>query len=111
MKKALVSHNRFVTDVVKIGEEFEIVESEHFKWLLCPDEVTSVGWIYEDSSFKKVIIEDTHHSRVISRLIAYGSITDQLAMQYDDAINGTTTWIDHIKNVKATTPRPGDLLP
>ena len=36
----------------------------------------------------------------------YASIGDQLAMQYKDAINGTTTWKDHIAAVKAKYPKP-----
>ena len=37
---------------------------------------------------------------------AYGSISDQLDMQYWDNVNGTTTWKDHIAQVKADNPKP-----
>ena len=37
---------------------------------------------------------------------AYGSIADQLDMQYWDAINGTTTWKDHVATVKSDNPKP-----
>tara|TARA_Y100000401_G_scaffold114505_1_gene116632 strand:+ start:174 stop:497 length:324 start_codon:yes stop_codon:yes gene_type:complete len=37
---------------------------------------------------------------------AYGSIGDQLDMQYKDAVNGTTTWLDHIAAVKAKYQKP-----
>jgi hypothetical protein len=37
---------------------------------------------------------------------AYGSIGDQLDMQYHDSVNGTTTWQDHIAAVKAKYPKP-----
>ena len=40
------------------------------------------------------------------RQIAYGSIADQLDMQYWDSVNGTTTWKDHIAQVKADNPKP-----
>ena len=40
------------------------------------------------------------------RLEAYGSINSQLDMQYWDAVNGTTTWKDHIAQVKADIPKP-----
>ena len=40
------------------------------------------------------------------RAAAYGSIGDQLDMQYWDAVNGTTTWKDHIAAVKAKYPKP-----
>ena len=36
----------------------------------------------------------------------YASIGDQLDMQYKEAINGTTTWKDHIAAVKAKYPTP-----
>jgi len=36
----------------------------------------------------------------------YASWGDQLDMQYKDAINGTTTWKDHIAAVKAKYPKP-----
>ena len=41
-----------------------------------------------------------------ARQEAYGSIADQLDMQYWDAVNGTTTWKDHIAKVKADNPKP-----
>ena len=36
----------------------------------------------------------------------YASVGDQLDMQYKDAVNGTTTWKDHIAAVKAKYPKP-----
>ena len=36
----------------------------------------------------------------------YLPIGDQLDMQYKDAVNGTTTWKDHIAAVKAKYPKP-----
>ena len=41
-----------------------------------------------------------------SRQEAYGSIADQLDMQYWDNVNGTTTWKDHIAQVKSDNPKP-----
>ena len=40
------------------------------------------------------------------REVAYASIQDQLDMQYWDNVNGTTTWKDHIAQVKADNPKP-----
>jgi len=39
------------------------------------------------------------------RIAGYGSIGDQLDMQYKDALNGTTTWVDHIAAVKAANQK------
>ena len=41
-----------------------------------------------------------------NRQSAYASIQDQLDMQYWDAVNGTTTWKDHITQVKSDNPKP-----
>ena len=41
-----------------------------------------------------------------ARQEAYGFIGDQLDMQYKDAVNGTTTWKDHIAKVKSDNPKP-----
>ena len=40
-----------------------------------------------------------------ARQEAYGSIADQLDMQYWDNVNGTTTWKDHIAKVKSDNPK------
>ena len=42
----------------------------------------------------------------VARQAAYASIQDQLDMQYWDNVNGTTTWKDHIAQVKADNPKP-----
>jgi len=39
------------------------------------------------------------------RIAGYGPIGDQLDMQYKDALNGTTTWVDHIAAVKAANSK------
>jgi len=41
-----------------------------------------------------------------ARLNAYGSWQEQLDMQYWDSVNGTTTWKDHIAQVKSDNPKP-----
>ena len=41
-----------------------------------------------------------------ARQEAYGSIAEQLDMQYWDLVNDTTTWKDHIAQVKADNPKP-----
>ncbi len=40
------------------------------------------------------------------RAEAFASVGDQLDMQYKDAVNGTTTWKDHVAAVKAKYPKP-----
>ena len=41
-----------------------------------------------------------------ARAGAYAPVRDQLDMQYWDAVNGTTTWRDHVAAVKAAHPEP-----
>ena len=41
-----------------------------------------------------------------NRREGYGNIEDQLDMQYWDSVNGTTTWADHIAQVKSDNPKP-----
>ena len=41
-----------------------------------------------------------------ARKEAYGSIADQLDMMYWDNVNETTTWKDHIAQVKSDNPKP-----
>ena len=49
---------------------------------------------------------DQQFGYVQARQEAYGSIGDQLDMQYKDAVNGTTTWKDHVAQVKSDNPKP-----
>ena len=41
-----------------------------------------------------------------ARQQAYGSVQDQLDMQYWDSVNDTTIWADHIAQVKSDNPKP-----
>ena len=39
------------------------------------------------------------------RAAEYKPLAEQLDMQYHDSQNGTETWLDHIKEVKAKYPK------
>ena len=41
-----------------------------------------------------------------ARQEAYGDLASQLDMQYWDLVNDTTTWKDHIAQVKSDNPKP-----
>ena len=41
-----------------------------------------------------------------ARQEAYGSIGDQLDMMYKDEVDGTTTWKNHVAQVKSDNPKP-----
>jgi hypothetical protein len=49
---------------------------------------------------------DQQFGYIQARQEAYGSITDQLDMQYWDSVNSTTTWKDHVEQVKSDNPKP-----
>ena len=50
--------------------------------------------------------EEQQFGYIQARQEAYGSLSDQLDMQYWDAVNDTTTWKDHIAKVKTDNPKP-----
>ena len=43
-----------------------------------------------------------------ARATAYAPLSEQLDMQYWDAINNTETWLDHIRSVKEAHPKEGE---
>ena len=68
---------------------------------------------YSDSDYAQAKIdlgnskwEEQQFGYIQARQEAYGSIGDQLDMQYKDAVDGTTTWKDHIAKVKSDNPKP-----
>ena len=49
---------------------------------------------------------DQQFGYIQARQDAYGSVQDQLDMQYWDEVNSTTVWKDHVAKVKADNPKP-----
>ena len=49
---------------------------------------------------------DQQFGYIQARQEGYGSIAEQLDMMYWDGVNGTTTWADHIAQVKSDNPKP-----
>ena len=49
---------------------------------------------------------DQQFGYIQARQEAYGSIGDQLDMMYKDEVNSTTTWKDHVAQVKSDNPKP-----
>ena len=49
---------------------------------------------------------DQQEGYILARQQAYGSIANQLDMQYWDQVNSTTVWKDHIATVKSDNPKP-----
>ena len=109
MSKYALIGNGIITDVAATeSDKFEIKESPEMFWMKCPNEVFNDGtWAFENDSFTKISTEIQNKKQAdIARTVAYGDIGDQLAMMYADQLNGTTTWLDHINNVRDTTVSP-----
>ena len=105
--------NGALSDFVDEADKFEIYEGADAtdKWMEVPDDAT-----FEHKMVNGVVIhhneqEDLREEAVVDRRNAYGGIDEQLDMQYKDLLNGTTTWKDHVANVKATTTKPSTIAP
>ena len=68
---------------------------------------------FSDSDYEQAIedkknnlLHEYNFGYIQARQEGYGSIAEQLDMQYWDLINDTTTWKDHIAQVKANNPKP-----
>ena len=66
-----------------------------------------------DDDFEQMVIDcanskfdQQENGYKTARQEAYGSWQQQMDMQYWDSVNGTTTWADHIAQVKADYPKP-----
>ena len=55
---------------------------------------------------KNSLLDDYNFAYIQARQEAYGSVQDQLDLQYWDSVNNTTLWADHIAQVKADNPKP-----
>ena len=51
-------------------------------------------------------LEERQNAVRATRRNAYGDLGSQLDMQYHDNVDGTTTWKDHVANVKTANPIP-----
>lgn len=69
-------------------------------------EYTDVEYEQAVNDLAKLKLKQQDNDYKIARQEAYGSIADQLDMQYWDLVNGTTTWKDHITQVKSDNPKP-----
>ena len=70
---------------------------------------------FTDSDYDQAIVDlanskfdQQENGYKTARQEEYGSIQDQLDMQYWDGVNGTTVWADHIAQVKSDNPKPSE---
>ena len=72
---------------------------------LTADEIEATLNTWAENERARQLDEEANGYKV-ARQKAYGSIADQLDMQYWDSVNGTTTWKNHIAKVKSDNPKP-----
>lgn len=107
-KKCLVTFQGTIMEIVDPGQEYEIYTGEGAtsKWVDCSNDSVTLDWIMKDGAFVERDAPPVNYT--VRRQVAYGSIGEQLDMQYRDAVNGTTEWKDHIAAVKAANAAPSE---
>ena len=105
--------NGALSDFVDEADKFEIYEGAdaNCKWMEVPDDASFEHFMCNGVVIHHHETEDLRDEANVDRRNAYGSMTEQLDMQYKDQINGTTTWKDFVANVKATTTKPSTIPP
>ena len=100
-KSCLVDYRGFITDIVDVGDEFEVYQGDdaQVRWVICDDDnVTNLWVLYNGEFFNS---EDRlERNQQMKRKVEYGQVEDQLDMMYWDQVNGTTKWRDSITAVK-----------
>jgi len=97
-KKALIHGTR----ICQI-EDTEFPVSADLSWVDVADNTTTQD-TYVDG--KVVTYVEPTPTVNQARRAGYGSVEDQLDMQYWDLVDGTTTFKDHIAKVKSDNPKP-----
>ena len=59
-----------------------------------------------DTEAAKILYQKQRTGEAGTTDTIYLPLAEQLDMQYWDAVNGTTTWKDHVAAVKAKYPKP-----
>lgn len=100
-----------LTDICDEEDKFEIFEGPDadLKWVPVPDDTTYEHFMVNGVTVHRDETEDLRVKANVERMLAYGDMGEQMDMRYKDEINGTTTWKDHIANVKATTTKPSTI--
>lgn len=90
----------------------EVESQKPLKKVTVSDGVT-VETEYSEDEYELLIVEQgkgkldaQENGYKNDRAFAYGSLESQLDMQFHDAQDGTTTWVDHVAQVKADYPKP-----
>jgi|TARA_B100000073_G_scaffold63025_1_gene46628 hypothetical protein len=103
--------NGQLTDICEEEDKFEIYEGPdaELKWVQVPDDCTYEHFMVNGVCVHRDDTEDLREKAIVERMLAYGPIGEQMDMQFRDSRDGTTTWKDHVANVKATTTAPSSI--
>ena len=90
---------------VRLSVVHTIDDFDNIEWGL-----TEAGEVYSDIPTKaevntKWVAMKTRDNHIVPRIEAYPTVEKQMDMQYEDAVNGTTTWKDAIAQVKTDNPK------
>jgi len=116
MKKALISYQGWVSQIVEPGEDYEIYNGPDatIQWIDAPDEIT-LDWTLEWSPTQEQMVwverDGPFTDNGVARSVAYGQVGAQLDMIYHELMEtGTLSangpWAQHISNVKSVIPKP-----
>lgn len=117
MKKALVSYQGFVSQIVDPGEDYEIYEGPDatIAWVDAPDHI-QLDWTLEWSPSKEEMVwverDGPFTNNEVARRVAYGEVGAQLGMIFDDLKEyghlrpETSAWFQHVSNVKTIIDKP-----
>ena len=116
MKKALISYQGWVQQIVDPGQDYEIYEGPDatIAWVDAPDEI-QLDWTLEWSPSQQKMVwverDAPYTNNAVARKVAYGEIGQQLDLIYHDiaehgAITTDGSWFQHISAVKAMIDKP-----
>lgn len=92
-------------NVVTIGNSLGIFDASGNEVTIDQDLVDAAR-VTLDAEAAATLYQRQRTGEALTTDTIYASWGDQMDMQYKDAINGTTTWKDHIAAVKAKYPKP-----
>lgn len=116
MKKALISYQGWVSQIVEPGEEYEIYEGPDatIAWVDAPDEIT-LDWTLEWSPSQQKMVwvqrDAPYTDNRVARKVAYGRIEEQLDLIFHDIeqngkLDTNGSWYQHIVAVKSMIEKP-----
>ena len=105
------ANNGQLSDICDEEDKFEIYEGvdASIKWVPVPDDCTYEHTMINGVAVHRSELEDLKEDAIVDRTLAYGTIGEQLDMQYQDLADGGTRWKDHVANIKATTTAPSTI--